>query len=63
MAKDGSILMSENMLMGGVAYLDIAKGITLILMVLGHNEFPGSTAIINKVIFLFHMPPLLYVDI
>lgn len=57
MAKDESISISKKMLRGGrVAYLDIAKGITLILMVLGHNEFPGSTAIINKVIFLFHMP-------
>lgn len=38
---------------GRVRYLDVAKGMTIILMILGHCAIPNYLA---KIIFIFHMP-------
>lgn len=39
-----------------IAYLDIAKGIGILLVVLGHNYIKGSLPALGKLIFSFHMP-------
>ncbi len=36
-----------------INYIDIARGIAIILMILGHIVPPGT---IRKIIFSFHMP-------
>lgn len=36
-----------------IDYIDTAKGFTILLVILGHNEIPS---IVNKFIFSFHMP-------
>lgn len=39
-----------------IAYLDVAKGIGILLVVLGHNYLKASVPGIEKFIFSFHMP-------
>ncbi len=36
-----------------IRYIDIAKGFTMLLVILGHNDIPSEC---NKFIFSFHMP-------
>ena len=36
-----------------IVWLDVAKGMAIILMVLGHSGLPS---VINSFIFAFHMP-------
>lgn len=38
-------------------WLDVAKGITIILMVLGHSSIPDG---LSRFIYAFHMPLFLY---
>ncbi len=39
-----------------IEYLDIAKGIGILLVVLGHNDFEVISLFIHQVIYSFHMP-------
>ena len=39
-----------------IEYLDIAKGIGILLVVLGHNDFEVISAFIQRLIYSFHMP-------
>jgi len=39
-----------------IEYLDIAKGIGILLVVLGHNDFEALSLFIHQVIYSFHMP-------
>ena len=39
-----------------IAYLDVAKGIVILLVVLGHNYIKASAPEVGKFIFSFHMP-------
>jgi len=39
-----------------IAYLDVAKGIGILLVILGHNSIKASVPGMEKFIFSFHMP-------
>src|SRR5829696_9860797 len=39
-----------------IEYLDIAKGIGILLVVLGHNDFEVISLFIQRLIYSFHMP-------
>jgi len=39
-----------------IEYIDIAKGIGILLVVLGHNDFPLISPFAHQVIYSFHMP-------
>lgn len=39
-----------------IEYLDIAKGIGILLVVLGHNDFEVISVFIQRLIYSFHMP-------
>lgn len=39
-----------------IEYLDIAKGIGILLVVLGHNDFEVISPFIQRMIYSFHMP-------
>ena len=39
-----------------IAYLDVAKGIGILLVILGHNYVKGTVYGLEKFIFSFHMP-------
>jgi polysaccharide biosynthesis protein PslL len=39
-----------------IAYLDVAKGIGILLVILGHNYVKSSLPDLGKIIFSFHMP-------
>jgi polysaccharide biosynthesis protein PslL len=39
-----------------IEYLDIAKGIGILLVVLGHNDFEVISLFIQRMIYSFHMP-------
>ena len=39
-----------------IEYLDIAKGIGILLVVLGHNDFEAISLFAHQVIYSFHMP-------
>lgn len=39
-----------------IAYLDIARGIGIVLVVLGHNDFEVISPFIQRLIYSFHMP-------
>ena len=39
-----------------IEYLDIAKGIGILLVVLGHNDFEVISLFMQRLIYSFHMP-------
>src|SRR5215213_9781223 len=39
-----------------IEYLDIAKGIGILLVVLGHNDFEVISPFVQRMIYSFHMP-------
>ena len=39
-----------------IEYLDIARGIGILLVVLGHNDFEAISLFIHQVIYSFHIP-------
>ena len=39
-----------------IEYLDIAKGIGILLVVLGHNDFEVISVFVQRLIYSFHMP-------
>src|SRR5574339_455986 len=39
-----------------IEYLDIARGIGILLVVLGHNDFGALSPFFHKVIYSFHIP-------
>ena len=39
-----------------IEYLDIARGIGILLVVLGHNDFEAISLVIHQVIYSFHIP-------
>lgn len=51
--EKSSILESANIADNRIKYWDIAKGITIILVILGHTDLP---AYLRMIIFSFHMP-------
>jgi fucose 4-O-acetylase-like acetyltransferase len=45
-----------------VAYVDIAKGIGIILVVMGHNDFALISPFAHKLIYSFHMPMFFFLS-
>ena len=45
-----------------VAYVDIAKGIGIILVVMGHNDFALISPFAHKLIYSFHMPMFFFMS-
>ena len=45
-----------------VGYLDIAKGIGIILVVMGHNDFALISPFAHKFIYSFHMPMFFFMS-
>ncbi len=45
-----------------VAYVDIAKGIGIILVVMGHNDFSLISPFAHKLIYSFHMPMFFFMS-
>ena len=39
-----------------IEYLDIARGIGILLVVLGHNDFGAISPFFHQVIYSFHIP-------
>ena len=39
-----------------IAYIDAAKGIGILLMILGHTGMYGLPVVMHKMIYSFHMP-------
>src|SRR5829696_4262817 len=39
-----------------IEYIDIARGICILLVVMGHNDFAVVSPFVYKVIYSFHMP-------
>src|SRR5512133_2842940 len=45
-----------------IAYVDIAKGIGIILVVMGHNDFALISPFAHKLIYSFHMPMFFFMS-
>jgi polysaccharide biosynthesis protein PslL len=45
-----------------IEYLDIAKGIGILLVVLGHNDFEVISLFIQRLIYSFHMPMFFFLS-
>ena len=45
-----------------VPYVDIAKGIGIILVVMGHNDFALIAPFAHKLIYSFHMPMFFFMS-
>ena len=45
-----------------VGYVDIAKGIGIILVVMGHNDFALISPFAHKLIYSFHMPMFFFMS-
>ncbi len=45
-----------------VGYVDIAKGVGIILVVMGHNDFALISPFAHKFIYLFHMPMFFFMS-
>ena len=45
-----------------VGYVDIAKGIGIILVVMGHNDFALISPFMHKLIYSFHMPMFFFMS-
>ena len=45
-----------------VGYIDIAKGIGIILVVMGHNDFALISPFAHKLIYSFHMPMFFFMS-
>src|SRR6266498_1467189 len=45
-----------------VAYVDVAKGIGIILVVMGHNDFALISPFAHKLIYSFHMPMFFFMS-
>jgi fucose 4-O-acetylase-like acetyltransferase len=45
-----------------VGYVDIAKGIGIILVVMGHNDFALISPFVHKLIYSFHMPMFFFMS-
>jgi fucose 4-O-acetylase-like acetyltransferase len=45
-----------------VGYIDIAKGIGIILVVMGHNDFSLISPFVHKMIYSFHMPMFFFMS-
>jgi fucose 4-O-acetylase-like acetyltransferase len=45
-----------------VDYIDIAKGIGIVLVVMGHNDFELISPFVHKLIYSFHMPMFFFMS-
>jgi len=45
-----------------VQYIDIAKGIGIVLVVMGHNDFALISPFAHKLIYSFHMPMFFFMS-
>jgi fucose 4-O-acetylase-like acetyltransferase len=45
-----------------IEYLDIAKGIGILLVVLGHNDFEVISLFVQRLIYSFHMPMFFFLS-
>ncbi|MCK6584746.1 MAG: acyltransferase family protein, partial [Anaerolineales bacterium] len=45
-----------------IDYIDIAKGIGIILVVMGHNDFALISPFTHKLIYSFHMPMFFFMS-
>ena len=45
-----------------IGYLDIAKGVGILLVVLGHNDLNTYASFLYKIIFSFHMPLFFFIS-
>jgi len=47
---------------GRIGYIDIAKGIGIVLVVMGHNDFALISPFAHKLIYSFHMPMFFFMS-
>lgn len=45
-----------------IGYIDIAKGIGITLVVMGHNDFSLISPFAHKLIYAFHMPMFFFMS-
>jgi fucose 4-O-acetylase-like acetyltransferase len=45
-----------------IEYIDIAKGIGILLVVMGHNDFTTVSPLFYKIIYSFHMPLFFFIS-
>ncbi len=45
-----------------IGYLDIAKGVGILLVVLGHNDLKAYAPLVFKIIYSFHMPLFFFIS-
>jgi polysaccharide biosynthesis protein PslL len=55
-------IFQSNFLPKRVPYVDIAKGIGIILVVMGHNDFALIAPFAHKLIYSFHMPMFFFMS-
>ena len=61
-ASWGAPIASAAGLAKRVQYIDIAKGIGIVLVVMGHNDFALISPFAHKLIYSFHMPMFFFMS-
>src|SRR5512141_1578919 len=57
-----NVVLQSTILQKRVPYVDIAKGIGIILVVMGHNDFALISPFAHKLIYSFHMPMFFFMS-
>ena len=57
-----NVVVQSTALRKRVPYVDIAKGIGIILVVMGHNDFALISPFAHKLIYSFHMPMFFFMS-
>ena len=60
--EPGNLTLQGTALSRRVQYVDIAKGIGIILVVMGHNDFALISPFAHKLIYSFHMPMFFFMS-
>lgn len=60
--EPGKITSQSTAIRQRVRYVDIAKGIGIILVVMGHNDFSLISPFAHKLIYSFHMPMFFFMS-
>ena len=58
----GKLILQGTAVSKRVQYVDIAKGIGIILVVMGHNDFALISPFAHKLIYSFHMPMFFFMS-
>src|SRR5215212_5014788 len=58
----GKLILQGTAVAKRVGYVDIAKGIGIILVVMGHNDFALISPFAHKLIYSFHMPMFFFMS-